>query len=747
MQSFLSQGLAVLYGRGHFSIFPMRFSIRPALRRSWLSAVLLALLASPAGRSQNAPVPLPAQAPGSQSLPVPDFPRGPANPPRPAEGPLPGFRAPTSEANSPTVGPLKFGDLTVDAALDLLEQWTGRIVLRPQALPATSLVLSINHPIPKSEAVQALETVMSLNGIAVAPLGEKFLKVTPMAQAKSEAPELIEGSTLSLPPSGRIAVKLFEFQYLTASELMPQLSSLLSPGVGAAPVVVDKANAALVTDTVSNLQRIERLLVQLDKPTLARLTPKFYSLTNAKASDVGNSIRALLGGTLASQIGSSVTIQADDRTNQLIVICDPRQQTFFDELVEKLNSKGETNTRQEVIQLKHAVAKDVATLLTNLVAGRKQGSTTAGTGQQGQAAQAAAQQTTARRTAPGAPNTPAAPAAPAAAASLLQSAGEVTEFSSMLTILSEDRSNSLVVSGTIDDISIIRSLVDKLDILLAQVRIEVLICEVQLDDNATSGISAMGLQVVAGKLVGFSGTAAGVNVSGSQDTSGNPSGFATLGLNHDLSAIIGLSTTPRKNNITVLSQPTITTTHNQEATIFVGESDPVITGYVNTGSTISGTTGNLGGYNSTVTYKDIGIQLKVKPLIGNDGAIELQISQDVNSIQGHITVDGNSQPIIGKRSTESFVGVRNGEIIVLGGLQTKQITAETNRFGPIPIIGDLLGTRSKETKRDDLVFFLRPYILTNTPADNESYLNRVQQGKQGQEVRSILQGGAKPTTP
>lgn len=638
------------------------------------------------------------------------------------------------------IGPVKFGELTIDAALDLLEQWTGRIVLRPQALPATSLSLNISKPLPKDEAVQALETVLTMNGIAISPLGEKFLKVTPLVQARSEAPEFIEGSSLQLAPSGRVAVKLFQFKYLLASEIMPQLSGLLSPGVGAAPVVVDKANSALITDTISNLQRIETLLVQLDRPALTGLKPKFYPLTYAKASDLANSVRTILTGPLAAQVGSSITLQADDRTNQLVLVCDPRQHPFFDELIAKLDSKGETNTRQEVLHLKHAVAKDVATLLSELVSGRNQ---VAASSQQqsqqrnqNQSLRNQLQQVLNNRrntqTGTQQANTPQPVAATTAAAG---GEGEAaTEFSSMLTILAEERSNAIVVSGTVDDIAIIRQLVDRLDVLLAQVRIEAVIAEVTLSDNNSSGIEALGLKVQADKLVGFSGSLPGIAV-----TDGAVSVSSTNG-SRDLAATLQLTTTPRKSNSTILSTPTLVTAHNKEGVLFVGEQRPVITGYLNNGTANNGTGNSIGGYGyqSNVTYKDIGIELKVKPLIGNDGALELEITQEVNDVLGEIEIDGNAQPRIGRRSMQSFVSVRNGEVVVLGGLQRKSNSRSNSRLGPIPIIGDLLGKRSSEKLRTDLVFFLRPYILTNTAADNTEIIQRLEQGQQSEEVRHLL---------
>ena len=112
----------------------------------------------------------------------------------------------------------------------------------------------------------------------------------------------------------------------------------------------------------------------------------------------------------------------------------------------------------------------------------------------------------------------------------------------------------------------------------------------------------------------------------------------------------------------------------------------------------------------------------------------------MNDILGDITIDGNPQPRIGKRSTESFVTAQSGEIIVLGGMQRTSESRSTSRLGPIPIIGDLLGSRSSEKTRTDLVFFLRPIILTNTPADNAPALERVEQFpvEQRDQVKSVI---------
>jgi len=613
---------------------------------------------------------------------------------------LPPDPVPLGDGAGELIGPIDIPGDNLDQILALMERWTGKALLRPQNLPAVMLSLRLRHQVTKSEAIQAVETLLNLNGIAITPLGTQFLKVTPLSAAKSEAPELIEGSVLSLPPSGRTASKLFQLNFLRVGEFMPQISSLLNPAAGSPPVVFDKANAALVTDSISNLQRIETLVAKLDHPMMAGLETKFYSLKSAKASDVVNKMRAMLTGALQTQLGSATTFNADDRTNQIVLIADARQYPFFDSLIERFDVRADPNTRNEVIFLKHANAKEVSSILSDLVKGQTNASESSG-------------QTSVRTNGSGPPaGTPVTAIAP------LIGFEASNQFSSVLTILPEERSNSIVVSGTVDDLRLIRDLVNKIDVLLAQVRIEVVIAEVSLGDEATSGISELGLKIEGDRLVGFSGAATGISVS--EAVFSRPMAGAL-----DLAATISLGTTPRKSNTNILSVPNIVTTHNREGSIFVGEQRPVISSYLS--ETSSGANNIGSGYRSTVNSKDIGIELKVKPLIGIDGSVQLEIEQEVNDVLGEVIIDGNPQPRIGRRATSSFVSVRSGDIIVLGGLQRTSQSKSTSRLGPIPFLGDLFGKRSRSSTRTDLIFFLRPTVLTNSSRDNEKAMDQVEE--------------------
>jgi general secretion pathway protein D len=583
--------------------------------------------------------------------------------------------------------------------------------------------------ITRDEALLALETLLNLNGIAVIQQGDKFLKVVPNLVAKAESPQLITGSVLALPPSGRIASKIFTLKHANAQELVAQIASSLNTTLASPPVYFGRNNALLITDSISNLQKIETLTMQIDRPQLDLVVTKSYVLKNAMATDMVNKLTSMLrspatvSGGAPFRLSTGTTFLADERTNRVLLMGSADQHEFFDKLIDTLDQKSNPNTKTDVIFLRHADAQQVATLVTSLVTGQTTAAARAGN--------SVRSNTTLNRAPTPAPTAAAAPGAPQMGAD---------EFSSSLTVLPDVRSNSVVVSGTNDDLRLLHELVDKVDIVLPQVRIEVVIVEVKLSDNETNGFNTLGLTVSNGKLIGIGGTGAGFGVNGAPATTNatlapnNTQVLASQGLfnttTNDLSATIGLTTTPRKSDLKVLSVPAVTTTHNKEATIFVGESRPVITG-----ATIAPQTGQV---TSQVSQRDIGIQLKVLPLIGKDGAVQLQVSQSVEDILGSVRLDGNDQPIIGRRTTDSFVSAMSGEIVVLGGLQRTITTKSTSRLGPIPFLGDLFGSSTDLEEKQELIIFLRPYVLNGSAVDNLDALSRATASAIGSEVKKII---------
>jgi general secretion pathway protein D len=253
-----------------------------------------------------------------------------------------------------------------------------------------------------------------------------------------------------------------------------------------------------------------------------------------------------------------------------------------------------------------------------------------------------------------------------------------------------------------------------------------------VSDNDQSGISALGLKLDGDKLVGFSGGLSGDSLKVTNGTITRPGTSGHM----DLAAEISIGTTPRKSNNTILSHPAIVTSHGKEGKVFSGETRPVVTGTLAAAgaATTSGLTTS-----STVNQQQIGTTLTVTPFIGADGSVNLDVTQRVEDVTGTVQVDQNVQYIIGARETKSNVSAKSGDILVFAGFQKQTDTRGTSRLGPIPIIGDLFGARSRSKSHQELIFFLRPTVLTNNPAvDNVDALNRLERLPTKDEIKAHL---------
>ncbi len=647
--------------------------------------------------------------------------------------------------------------MPLEAVLEQLEMLTGRSVIRTEALPKPTITFNNGlqrQPLTKAEAVIAIESLLSINGIGLTPLGDRFIKVVPLAQVQQEAPELVVGSLREVPASGRIVSKLFRLQYLDPQQFQQQLGAFLSLGKVA---TFQNSNTVIVTDTISNLQRVELLLVEIDKRL--NIETKFYQIQYASAQEIAQAIRATIdsarsgttGGRVVVQQGgpgaapapggqpgpaapgaqqvvlsSNTAINADERTNQLIVITDPANIPFFDDIIAKLDVPADPPTAIEVIPMLYADAEELAGLLSGLVSGRSsQGSRGGGRREAG------SRMTALRPTFPATPTPATLPApereqvAQAAVQGILEASG--SQFSDVMTIIADSRTNAVIVSGTNNDLSLIKGVISRLDILLAQVRIEVVIAEVTLNHGYVRGIDAFNVSYsdIAREPVGTPGSPNYVPGLRAGEWSGSTSfgpisgiveGIWNNGRLQDITIDAIVSAGRTNENVNVLSVPTITTLHNKEATFIAGESRPLITGTV-TGGLNTGTT-------STVQYQDIAIELTVTPKVGPNNVIEMEIDQKIDDVGPEVEIDDNKQPTIIRRQATSTVSVHDGQLIVLGGLQRNRVAESRNRMfilGEIPLLDTVFSRRSRSSQKVELLVFIKPTVVrTMEAADKDA---------------------------
>jgi pilus assembly protein CpaC len=113
----------------------------------------------------------------------------------------------------------------------------------------------------------------------------------------------------------------------------------------------------------------------------------------------------------------------------------------------------------------------------------------------------------------------------------------------------------------------------------------------------------------------------------------------------------------------------------------------------------------------SVTYKEFGIQLDIKPTADDSGAISTELRTEVSVLDSSVSVQG--LPGFLKRMTETEVNVRDGQTIVIAGLLNQESAKDIQKFpglGDIPIIGMLFRSTRFQNQQSELVVFVTPRI-------------------------------------
>lgn len=631
------------------------------------------------------------------------------------------------------IGTLILSDESALQVLDLLEQLTGKIILRRQDITPAKINFNSRGRITKKDAVLALESLLTLNGIMLTDMGGRFMKAVPATEVNRHVPQMIAGSTLEMDPSQQIYAKLFALDYLNADQASGTLiQPLLSQNSSFVPF--PKSNALLITDALINLQRIEKILAETDQPQAVRESVEFKKLDFIQAAEAQRQIESLIQGPLNSYLEGNTSVTADERTNQLILITHPGNLELIMDVIDNIDVDAAPLTSSEVFQLRQAKAEEVVPIIENIIQGQ----------QEGREEDAEVARDTARNEGAGANNNQETPPGP----SPTQNAGIETnaslQFSNFVGLSADERTNAIVAYGTPQDLKTLKELIEKIDIPLPQVRVEAIITEVTLNDNESSGIASLGFTLTEGGELSF-----GADIAA--DSSGNPvssdgggifgSGFSFTG-NADGLVNAVLSSAESDSDVRILSTPTIVVSHNEEGVVNVSESRPIIT------SSSSSVDSNLSNVRSNIEFRDIGIQLTVTPLIGADGSVQMTIEQTVDNVAGSTDIDGNQQPIIGRREATSTITVNSGEVIILGGLQENRRNESEAYFpllGELPVIKNVFGGNAKEFTRTELIIFVRPSVLKNPGDAKFMSREKLDAIEGGNEVEQYLETGTTGT--
>jgi general secretion pathway protein D len=266
---------------------------------------------------------------------------------------------------------------------------------------------------------------------------------------------------------------------------------------------------------------------------------------------------------------------------------------------------------------------------------------------------------------------------------------------------SDENSNTLVVKTGHRNLAMIQNLIRELDRYRPQVLIKVLIAEVTLDHDLEFGVEGFYENAVRFKS-GELGAYRAQTALGS-----GVSGFSYLLTANTFR--VTLRALAERGLLKVLATPRILASDNELATFTVGQSVPFIT---NSRQTPEGSVLN------TVQYIDIGIILRVTPKINSDGIVTMSIHPEVSDVaaqaQGVVISPGAIAPTFNRNAADTTVTVKSGQSIVLGGLIRESEDSSTSSvpgLGDIPILGGLFSRSSRSKTRRELMIFLTPQVV------------------------------------
>ena len=601
---------------------------------------------------------------------------------------------------------LNLRDADIRAFIQDASRVTGRTFIIDARVQGKVSVVT-ERALSRSEYFEVFLSTLRANGLIAVPTAGDAYRIQPIDTAATQPGRVGSAGAAR----NQFVTEVIRLRSIDAASAVETIRPLVSRE---GSLTANKAgNSLIVADFADNVRRVRELVRRIDNDNvLTRVIP----LRNAGARDIASSLSALAGAGGASP----VSIVAIDSSNSIALRGDAPTVSRFAVIIADLDKRAAAGSEIRVVFLQHADAEKLLPVLQQL-AGQNVASVTP------QVVGAAA-------------SSPTAPV-PVSTTSSVASGGN-----GKTVIARYDGINAIIISAPADVQRTLGEVIRQLDTRREQVLVEAII--VEISDNAAR---KLGIQLLAGgpngggfttysnvtppilplaagalqnRLSGGTTTTTTVNGTTTTTTTGNSNGSTLIqgalsALNSATGGTLGgairlggnayfgaiLNAVSQDNQSNLLSTPSVVTLDNQEAKLLVGQEVPVTTG--------ERLGGNFDNAFRTVSRQNVGIQLEVKPQIGEGGSIKLFLRQEVSSIAGAVTAN-SADLILNKREIQTTMTVDDGQIMAIGGLlddNERRTLEKTPLLGDIPILGELFKSRSRTRGKTNLMVFIRPTIM------------------------------------
>lgn len=543
---------------------------------------------------------------------------------------------------------------------------TGKsFVLDPRIKSGNTVSVISSRSMTRTEIYDIFLEVLNANGFSVVPKGGSNA-IVPNTTVKT-AGRIVEGD--ENPANATLVTQVIDLHSVSAVEVIPIVRPLIAQYGHAAASA--SGNAIVISDHKSNVERITRLVRELDNASDNDY--EVLALQHIWVGDIAKLIQETLSGG-KGQLPSGVQVLADERSNRLVIKGNANKRAKIRKLVETLDRKGVRQSSTRVIFLRHADAKNIADML-NEVSGAIHSDS------QSQSAGSSQGSASVKNTTP----------RPAASKSRSTGRGKLANGT---VIRADETTNALVIIADPDTLNELESLVRQLDIRRSQVLIEAAIVEVGGDIDESLGLQ-WGYQ-------GKRSSDSGISVVGAAVP--DPLQFGTVLLRNSNFGVL-IKALSSKSNINLMSTPSLMTLDNEESEFVVGQEVSFTTGSYQQNNT------NATNPFKTSERKPVGLTLKVTPHIGEGNTLRLEIEQELSNL----TQDSSGEnPITSQRKLKTVVIVDDQETIVLGGILRDIVTRKTQKvpvLGSIPLFGLLFRNKQDITEKQNLMLFLKPTII------------------------------------
>jgi general secretion pathway protein D len=496
--------------------------------------------------------------------------------------------------------------------------------------------------------------------------------------------------------------------YLAVEAVEPILTPLLQP-VGSV-IRMGPANLLGLIGSPEQLARVNALLAVLDDDPFQNQGIHLYQLKNSPAEKVAEELTNVMKLIEGEQ--STYQVLGLDRINSVLVIA-PANRGFkeVDRWVGILDAVSQEQVEQLfVYKVKNLNAPNLAETLTTVFGDNKKDEEDSERTAREQAQANGLLPTGARVAAPFVLQADGSVIAQNAAE---QAAEGGVSANISVTIVADEDTNSLLVRATPREYRQLLATISTLDSVPLQVLINAVIGQVTLSESNNFGIDwtrvsgnlASGPASLASRLL------PAVDIV--KDVPQPRSGLVLTKKFMDGAAVIDatLQAIAQDNDVKLLARPMILATNNQEGEIIVGQAVPV-----------NGSTQVIAGgiSNQSISYRDVGIVLKITPQINEDGYINLKIEQSLSSVQANASAGAGGNPTFINQEITTTAVVADQAAVTLGGLIQEEET--DNQTGvpllqKIPILGRAFSYNQLSTARRELFIILRPQIIYGDQRD------------------------------